>query len=149
MTLKGQIYEDMKTAMRAGDKNRLKTVRLILAAIKQIEVDQRVEPDDATVLGILSKMVKQRRDSVSQFRDGGREDLVEIELDEITVIEQYLPDALSSEELDVMIGKAIAETGAVGIRDMGKVMGTVKTMAEGRADMSAVGAKVKSILGQN
>lgn len=149
MTLKSQIYEDMKTAMRAGDKNRLKTVRLILAAIKQIEVDQRVEPDDATVLGILSKMVKQRRDSVSQFRDGGREDLVEIELDEITVIEQYLPDALSSEELDVMIGKAIAETGAVGIRDMGKVMGTVKTMAEGRADMSAVGAKVKSILGQN
>lgn len=149
MTLKGQIHEDMKTAMRAGDKNRLKTVRLILAAIKQIEVDQRVEPDDATVLGILSKMVKQRRDSVSQFRDGGREDLVEIELDEITVIEQYLPDALSGEELDVMIGKAIAETGAVGIRDMGKVMGTVKTMAEGRADMSAVGAKVKSILGQN
>lgn len=149
MTLKGQIYEDMKTAMKAGDKNRLKTVRLILAAINQIEVDQRVEPDDATVLGILSKMVKQRRDSVSQFRDGGREDLVEIELDEITVIEQYLPDALSSEELDVMIGKAIAETGAVGIRDMGKVMGTVKTMAEGRADMSAVGAKVKSILGQN
>lgn len=149
MTLRGQIHEDMKTAMRAGDKNRLKTVRLILAAIKQIEVDQRVEPDDATVLGILSKMVKQRRDSVSQFRDGGREDLVEIELDEITVIEQYLPDALSGEELDVMIGKAIAETGAVGIRDMGKVMGTVKTMAEGRADMSAVGAKVKSILGQN
>lgn len=149
MTLRGQIHEDMKTAMRAGDKNRLKTVRLILAAIKQIEVDQRVEPDDATVLGILSKMVKQRRDSVSQFHDGGREDLVEIELDEITVIEQYLPDALSGEELDVMIGKAIAETGAVGIRDMGKVMGTVKTMAEGRADMSAVGAKVKSILGQN
>ena len=149
MTLRGQIHEDMKTAMRAGDKTRLKTVRLILAAIKQIEVDQRVEPDDATVLGILSKMVKQRRDSVSQFRDGGREDLVEIELDEITVIEQYLPDALSSEELDVMIGKAIAETGAVGIRDMGKVMGTVKTMAEGRADMSAVGVKVKSILGQN
>lgn len=149
MTLRGQIHEDMKTAMRVGDKTRLKTVRLILAAIKQIEVDQRVEPDDATVLGILSKMIKQRRDSVSQFRDGGREDLVEIELDEITVIEQYLPDALSSEELDVMIGKAIAETGAVGIRDMGKVMGTVKTMAEGRADMSAVGAKVKSILGQN
>lgn len=149
MTLKGQIHEDMKTAMRAGDKNRLKTVRLILAAIKQIEVDQRVEPDDATVLGILSKMVKQRRDSVSQFRDGRRQDLVEIELDEITVIEQYLPDALSSEELDMMIGKAIAETCAVGIRDMGKVMGTVKTMAEGRADMSAVEAKVKSILGQN
>ena len=149
MTLRGQIHEDMKTAMRVGDKTRLKTVRLILAAIKQIEVDQRVEPDDATVLGILSKMIKQRRDSASQFRDGGREDLVEIELDEITVIEQYLPDALSSEELDVMIGKAIAETGAVGIRDMGKVMGTVKTMAEGRADMSAVGAKVKSILGQN
>ena len=149
MTLRGQIHEDMKTAMRVGDKTRLKTVRLILAAIKQIEVDQRVEPDDATVLGILSKMIKQRRDSVSQFRDGGREDLVEIELDEITVIEQYLPDALSSEELDVMIGKAIAETGAVGIRDMGKVMGTVKTMAEGRADLSAVGAKVKSILGQN
>ncbi len=147
MTLKGQIHDDMKTAMKAGDKDRLKTVRLILAAIKQVEVDERTELDDAAVLGVLNKMVKQRRDSVSQFRDGGRDDLVDIELGEIKVIENYLPEALSDDELDQMIGQAISDTGAASIRDMGKVMGAVKTMAEGRANMSAVGAKVKSILG--
>ena len=149
MTLKGQIYDDMKTAMKAGDKDRLKTVRLILAAIKQVEVDERTELDDAAVLGVLNKMVKQRRDSVSQFRDGGREDLADIELGEIKVIENYLPEALSDDELDQMIGQAIADTGAVSIRDMGKVMGAVKTMAEGRANMILVGAKVKSKLGQH
>jgi uncharacterized protein YqeY len=147
MTLKGQIQDDMKVALKAGEKDRLKTVRLIRAAIKQIEIDQRIELDDAAVLDVLNKMVKQRRDSVSQFRDGGREDLAVIEIDEIAVIEKYLPAALSDEELDDLIGKAIAEIGAQSIRDMGKVMGKVKTMAAGRADMGAVGAKVKAILG--
>ena len=139
----------MKTAMKAGDKDRLKVVRLIRAAIKQIEVDQRIELDDAAVLGVLNKMVKQRRDSVSQFRDGGRDDLADIELAEIVVIQNYLPEQMSDDELDAMIARAISDTGADSIRDMGKVMGAVKTKAEGRADMAAVGAKVKNILAQN
>jgi len=149
MTLKGQIQDDMKTALKAGEKDRLKTVRLILASIKQIEIDQRVELDDAAVLGVLNKMVKQRRDSVNQFQAGGRDDLAAIETEEIAVIEQYLPAALSDKELDDLIGTAIAGTGAAGMRDMGKVMGAVKGMAEGRADMSEVGAKVKAILEKN
>jgi uncharacterized protein YqeY len=149
MTLKGQIQDDMKTAMKAGDKDRLKVVRLILAAIKQIEIDQRTELDDAAVLGVLNKMVKQRRDSIAQFRNGGRDDLADTEQAEIAVIENYLPERMSDDELDAMIGKAISETGAESIRDMGKVMGAIKAKAEGRADMAAVGAKVKTILGQN
>jgi uncharacterized protein YqeY len=148
MTLKGQIRDDMKTAMKAGDKDRLKVVRLILAAIKQIEIDQRTELDDPAVLGVLNKMVKQRRDSIAQFREGGRDDLANTEQDEIVVIENYLPEQMSDEELDAMVGKAIADTGAESIRDMGKVMGAIKAQAEGRADMAAVGAKVKAILGQ-
>jgi uncharacterized protein YqeY len=148
MTLKGQIHDDMKTAMKAGDKDRLKVVRRILAAIKQIEVDERAELDDAAVLGVLNKMVKQRRDSISQFRDGGRDDLADIEVGEIAVIEDYLPEQMSDDELDAMIAAAVSETGAESIRDMGKVMGAIKAKAEGRADMAAVGAKVKSILGQ-
>ncbi len=147
MTLKAQISEDMKTAMKAGDKERLKVVRLILAAIKQIEIDQRIELDDAGVLSVLDKMVKQRRDSVSQFQDGGRQDLVDIELQEITVLEDYLPEQLSEAELDDIIQKAITDSGAESIRDMGKVMGQVKAKAAGRADMGAVGAKVKERLG--
>ncbi len=148
MTLKGQIRDDMKTAMKAGDKDRLKVVRLILAAINQIEIDQRTELDDAAVLGVLNKMVKQRRDSIAQFRQGGRDDLAETEQDEIIVIENYLPEQMSDEELDALVGKAISETGAESIRDMGKVMGAIKAQAEGRADMAAVGAKVKTILNQ-
>ncbi|RLA28974.1 MAG: GatB/YqeY domain-containing protein [Gammaproteobacteria bacterium] len=148
MTLKGQFQEDMKSAMKAGDKDRLKVVRLALAAFKQIEVDERIELDDARVLDILNKMVKQRRDSVSQFRDGNREDLAEIELAEIAVLETYLPEQLSAAELDEMIDQAIADSGATSIRDMGKVMGQVKTKAQGRADMGAVGAKVKTRLNQ-
>ena len=139
----------MKTAMKAGDKDRLKVVRLIRAAINQIEVDQRIELDDAAVLGVLNKMVKQRRDSISQFRDGGRGDLADVEIAEIVVIENYLPEQMSDDELDAMIAKAISDIGAESIRDMGKVMGAVKAKAEGRADMAAVGAKVKSILGQS
>jgi uncharacterized protein YqeY len=149
MTLKGQLQDDMKTAMKAGDKDRLKVVRLIRAAINQIEVDQRIELDDAAVLGVLNKMVKQRRDSISQFRDGGRDDLADVEIAEIVVIENYLPEQMSDDELDAMIAKAISDIGAESIRDMGKVMGAVKAKAEGRADMAAVGAKVKSILGQS
>jgi uncharacterized protein YqeY len=148
MTLKGQFQEDMKSAMKAGDKDRLKVVRLALAAFKQVEVDERIELDDAQVLGILNKMVKQRRDSVSQFRDGNRDDLAEIELAEIAVLETYLPEQLSAAELDALIDQAIADSGATSIRDMGKVMGQVKAKAEGRADMGAVGAKVKARLNQ-
>jgi uncharacterized protein YqeY len=146
MTLKGQIYEDMKIAMKAGDKDRLKVIRLILAAIKQLEVDTRTEMDDPAVLTVLNKMVKQRRDSVCQFQDGNRNDLADIELAEISVLEDYLPEQLSDVELDQLVAKAIADTGAESIRDMGKVMGQVKAQAEGRADMAAVGAKVKARL---
>jgi uncharacterized protein YqeY len=147
MSLKDQITEDMKSAMKAGDKDRLKVVRLIRAAIKQIEVDQRIELDDAAVLTVLDKMVKQRRDSVEQFQKGNRNDLADIELAEIVVLEDYLPEQLSDEELDAMINEAISATGAETIRDMGKVMGQIKAKAAGRADMGAVGAKVKARLG--
>jgi uncharacterized protein YqeY len=149
MTLKSQIQDDMKTAMKAGDKDRLKVVRLMLAAIKQIEVDERIELDDAAVLNVIGKMVKQRRDSVSQFQDGGREDLANIELAEITVLEQYLPEQLSAAELDALIAKAIKDSGAESVRDMGKVMGIVKAGAQGRADMGKVGAMVKARLAAN
>ena len=148
MSLKDQITEDMKSAMKAGDKDRLKVVRLALAAFKQVEIDERIELDDARVLDILNKMVKQRRDSVSQFRDGHREDLAEIELAEIAVLETYLPEQLSDTELDELIDQAIIDSGATSIRDMGKVMGQVKAKAQGRADMGAVGAKVKARLNQ-
>jgi len=146
MTLKAQITDDMKSAMKAGDKDRLKVIRLILAAIKQVEVDTRTEMDDPAVLAVLNKMVKQRRDSVSQFQAGNRNDLADIELAEIVVLEDYLPEQLSDGELDQLVDKAIADTGAESIRDMGKVMGQIKKQAEGRADMAAVGAKVKSRL---
>jgi len=147
MSLKGTITEDMKSAMKAGDKDRLKVVRLMLAAIKQIEVDTRSELDDAAVLGVLDKMVKQRRDSVEQFAKGGRDDLVAIEEAEIGVLETYLPARMDDAELDALIDEAIAATGAESIRDMGKVMGVIKGKAAGRADMGTVGAKVKTRLG--
>jgi len=147
MSLKDQITEDMKSAMKAGDKDRLKVVRLMLAAIKQIEIDKRIELDDAAVLTVLDKMVKQRRDSVEQFQKGNRNDLADIELAEIVILENYLPEQLSDEELDAMIDEAISSTGAESIRDMGKVMGQIKAKAAGRADMGAVGARVKARLG--
>ena len=146
MTLKSQVQNDMKDAMKAGDKDRLKVVRLLLAAIKQIEIDRRVELDDAGVLGVVDKMVKQRRDSVTQFRQGGREDLARVELAEILELERYLPAPLSESELDALIDKAIGDSGAASVRDMGKVMAIVKSEAQGRADMGAVGARVKSRL---
>ena len=148
MSLKARISDDMKSAMKAGDKDRLKVVRLILAAIKQVEVDKRIELDDAAVLGVLEKMVKQRRDSVEQFQKGNRDDLAQIELSEIEVLEEYLPEQLSDAELDAMIDEVISATGAESIRDMGKVMGAIKSQAAGRADMGAVGAKVKAKLNQ-
>lgn len=147
MTLKGQIQDDMKTAMKAGEKDRLKVVRLILASIKQIEVDKRIELDDAAVLDVLNKMVKQRRDSVSQFEQGNREDLAQIERDEIGVLETYLPEQMSKEDIEALVVQVISETGAESIRDMGKVMGQIKAKAEGRADMGTVGATVKARLG--
>ena len=146
MSLKGQITEDMKSAMKAGEKDRLKVVRLIRAAIKQIEVDTREELDNAAVLAVLTKMVKQRRDSVEQFEKGGREDLAAIERAEILVLNDYLPEQLSAEELAAMVDEIIQATGAEGIRDMGKVMGQIKAKASGRADMGAVSATVKDRL---
>jgi uncharacterized protein YqeY len=147
MSLKNQITEDMKSAMKAGDKDRLKTVRLIMAAIKQVEVDKRVELDDAGVLSVLDKMVKQRRDSVTQFEKGDRDDLAAIEKAEIEVLAEYLPEQLSAEELAALVDEVIAATGAEGMRDMGKVMGQIKAKAAGRADMGAVSATVKERLG--
>jgi uncharacterized protein YqeY len=146
MSLKGQITEDMKTAMKAGEKDRLKVVRLILAAIKQIEVDTREELDDAAVLTVLTKMVKQRRDSVEQFENGDREDLAAIERAEIQIINTYLPEQLSAQELTALVDEAIRASGAESIRDMGKVMGQIKAKASGRADMGAVSATVKERL---
>lgn len=137
----------MKSAMKAGAKDRLKVVRLILAAIKQVEVDTRAELDDAVVLGVLDRMVKQRRDSVEQFTKGDRKDLADIEQAEIAVIEEYLPEQMDDAEIDALINEVISATGAETIRDMGKVMGAIKGKAAGRADMGAVGARVKSRLG--
>ncbi len=132
--------------MKAGDKDRLKVVRLMLAAIKQIEVDKRIEMDDAAVLAVLTKMVKQRRDSIEQFEKGKREDLAKIERDEIAVIEAYLPQQLAADELAAMVDEVIRASGAESIRDMGKVMGQIKAKAAGRADMGAVSATVKERL---
>jgi hypothetical protein len=146
MTLKDQIQTDMKDAMKAGDKDRLKVVRMLLAAIRQIEIDKRTQLDDMAVIGVVEKMIKQRRDSVSQFQAGKREDLANVELAEIEQLQRYLPPPLSDAEIGALIDEAIAETGAAGIRDMGKVMASLKTAAQGRADMGAVGAKVKARL---
>ncbi len=146
MSLKDQIVEDMKTAMKAGDKDRLKVVRLILAAIKQIEVDTRKELDNPAILAVLSKMVKQRHDSIEQFDKGGRKDLSAIEKAEIVVVEGYLPEQLSADELAAMVNDVITATNATSIRDMGKVMSQIKAKAAGRADMGAVSATVKERL---
>ena len=146
MSLKNQITEDMKSAMKAGEKDRLKVVRLILAAVKQVEVDKRIELDDAAVLAVLNKMVKQRRDSIDQYVKGNRQDLADVEQAEIEIIQAYLPEQLSEADLDKLIDEAIAATGAESIRDMGKVMGAIKTKAQGRADMGVVGARVKARL---
>ena len=146
MTLKERLTEDMKAAMKGGDKERLGVIRLVNAAIKQREVDERIVLDDAQVLAAMEKMLKQRRDSVSQFQAAGRADLVAVEEFEIGVIEAYLPAKLSEAELDALIVAAIAETGAAGPKDMGKVMGLVKTRAAGRADMGKASERIKQKL---
>ncbi|HKY86691.1 MAG TPA: GatB/YqeY domain-containing protein [Pseudorhodoplanes sp.] len=146
MPLKEQIQNDMKTAMRGGDKARLGVIRLLQAAIKQREVDERITLDDAAVMAIIEKMIKQRRDSVTQFQAGGRQELADAETAEIAVLQGYLPAALSDAEIDAIIQSAIAESGAAGIKDMGKVMGVVKPKVQGRADMGAVSGKIKARL---
>ena len=147
MTLKERITEDMKTAMRAGEKDRLATIRLVLAAVKQIEVDERIVLDEPRMLAVLEKMAKQRRESMAEFEKGGRADLVAKEAAELVIIKGYLPEQMSDAELDALIAEAIASTGAASIKDMGKVMGVVKAKAAGRADMGAVGARIKQKLG--
>lgn len=146
MSQKDQITEDMKSAMKAGEKDRLRVVRLILAAIKQIEVDTREQLDDAAILAVLTKMVKQRRDSIEQFDKGGREDLVAIERAEIVIIENYLPQQLAADELAKLVETVIKATHATSIRDMGKVMSQIQARAAGRADMGAVSTAVKERL---
>jgi uncharacterized protein len=147
MTLKERITEDMKTAMRSGEKDRLAVIRLLQAAIKQREVDERITLDDAQVTSVLEKMIKQRKESVVAFDKGGRADLVAKENSEIAVLQPYLPAQLSDAELDAIIADAISSTGAASIKDMGKVMGLVKSKAAGKADMGAVGARIKAKLG--
>ena len=146
MSLKDRITQDMKTAMRAGDKERLATIRLILSAIKQREVDERITLDDGQVLGAIEKMVKQRKEAITQFEAGGRADLVAKETAEIAILQTYLPTQMSDAEIDGLIGEAIASTGAASIKDMGKVMAAVKAKAQGRADMGAVSARIKQKL---
>ena len=146
MALKGQIKEEMKTAMKSGDRDRLKVIRLILAAINQIEIDSRTILEDNDIIKTINKMVKQRRDSIAQFSKGGRDDLVEIETNEIAILENYLPKKLSDNELDTIIAEAVSNLKADNMKDMGKVMNTVKHAIEGRADMSLVSSKVKARL---
>jgi uncharacterized protein YqeY len=137
----------MKAAMRAGEKERLGVIRMITSAIKQREVDERIVLDDAQVLSVLEKMIKQRKESLAQFQAGNRQDLVDKESAEITLLQTYMPSRLSDAELDALIAEAVAATGAASIKDMGKVMAVIKAKAQGRADMAAVGAKIKAKLG--
>jgi uncharacterized protein YqeY len=147
MTLKERITEDMNTAMRSGEKDRLAVIRLLQAAIKQIELDERIPLDDAKVTSVLEKMIKQRKESIVAFEKGARADLVAKETAEIAILQPYLPAQLSDSELDSLIAEAIASTGAASIKDMGKVMAVVKAKAAGKADMGAVGARIKAKLG--
>ncbi len=141
-----RIKDDMKASMKGGNKSRLGVIRLILAAIKQVEVDERIILDDARTIQVLDKMLKQRRESIRQFSDAGRNDLVDIEEAEVLVIQDFLPQALSEAEIDEMVKGAIAESGAESVKDMGKVMGLLKTKMQGRADMSVVSVKIKAAL---
>lgn len=145
--LKRQIQEDVKTAMRARDQKRLTALRLITSAIKQIEVDERIEVDDTIVLGVLGKMVKQRNESLDQYLKAGREDLAAQEQYELDLLAPYLPEPLSDEEVTALIKQAVADTGATGIRDMGTVMAKLKDQIQGRADMKAVSGAVRAQLG--
>ena len=146
MSLKLQIQEDMKSAMRAREADRLATIRMLLAALKQREVDERIELDDAAVIGIVDKLIKQRKDSVAAFRSGGREDLADKESAEITVLEAYLPQRLSAEQVDAEVKRLVVELGAAGPSDMGRVMGAAKQRLAGQAEMALVSAAVKRAL---
>ena len=147
VSLKQRIQEDMKAAMKSGQKDRLGVIRLILSAIKQIEVDQRIVLDDAQVVNVLDKMLKQRRDSISQYTAAGRTDLADVESAEVVIIQEYMPQAMSDEEIETLLGQAIADTGASAMSDMGKVMALLKPVMQGRADMGAVSARIKARLG--
>jgi uncharacterized protein len=146
MTLKERIQDDMKTAMRAGEKERLGTIRMIMAGIKQREVDERIQLDDAQVMSVLEKMIKSRKESLVHFQSGGRQDLIDKETAEINLIQGYLPAQLSDAEIDALIAEAIKATGATSVKDMGKAMGLIKSKAQGKADMAIVGAKLKAKL---
>jgi uncharacterized protein len=144
--LTDRIKDDMKASMKGGDKSRLGVIRLILAAIKQVEVDERITLDDGRTLQVLDKMLKQRRESIRQFADAGRDDLVAIEEAEVLVIQDFMPLALTEAEIDGMVNAAVAESGAESVKDMGKVMALLKEKMQGRADMSVVSAKIKAAL---
>ena len=145
--LKARLQSDMKSAMKAGEKEKLGVIRLIMAAIKQREVDERIELNDGDVVAVLDRMVKQRRESIAQYDAAGRSDLSAVEAAEVEVIQDYLPQPLSESEIDDLIRSAIAETGAEGMSGMGKVMAVIKTPMQGRADMTLVSARVKALLG--
>jgi uncharacterized protein YqeY len=147
MSLKARITEDMKAAMRSGEKDRLSCIRMLQAGIKQREVDERIELDDTQVLAVIDKMIKQRKESIAQFQAGNRADLVAKESAEIEVLSGYLPAQLGAAELDAMVKDAIAATGAASMKDMGKVMGILKPKVQGRTDMGALSARIKSALG--
>ena len=147
MNLRQRITEDMKTAMRAKDVPRLGAIRLLQAAIKQREVDERIELDDAQVVAVIEKMLKQRRDSISQYEAANRHDLADVEKFEVTVLQAYMPQALSDEEVEQLVVAAVASSGAAGVKDMGKVMAAVKPQVAGRADMGKVSALIKAKLG--
>jgi uncharacterized protein YqeY len=144
--LKSSLQDAMKAAMKAGEKERLGVIRLIMSALKQVEVDERIELDDTRIIEILDKMVKQRRESISQFDKAGRDDLSNIEKTEIEIIQTFLPQALSESEIEAIINDAINKTGAESIKDMGKVMGIVKPQIVGRGDMGVISGKIKSLL---
>jgi len=145
--LKQRLVDDMKAAMKAGEKRRLGVIRLINAAIKQREVDERIELDDTQVLAVFDKMLKQRRDSIAQYEGAGREDLAEQERYEVGICQEYLPEAMTADEIAVLVEEAVTSTGATSMKDMGKVMGIVKPKVQGRADVGAVSAMVKQRLG--
>ena len=144
--LKTNLQDAMKAAMKAGEKERLGVIRLINSALKQVEVDERIELDDTRIIGIMDKMVKQRRESIAQFDKAGRDDLSSVEKAEIEVIQTFLPQALSEEEIEAIINEAISKTGAESIKDMGKVMGIVRPQVVGRGDVGAISGKIKTLL---
>ena len=148
MLLKAQLTDDMKTAMKAGDKERLAVIRLILAALKQREVDERIEITDEIVLAVMEKMLKQRKDSITQFNAAGRDDLSKIEIFESSIIQTYMPQPFSSEEVQAFVAQAIIDTGATGPQEMGKVIAVLKPQLAGRADMGVVSGLVKNALAE-